>query len=298
MNLNQLRYVQAVAETESFTKAAEHCYVTQPTLSNGIAQLEQEFEAKLFTRSTRKVVLSPFGEHLLPFIEDVLGAEADLLHASRNFENASEGIVRIGTSPLLSANWLAPMLEMFRRTHSDIEIILHEQNLEELYRMLDEDLLDFVIGIGDVPKQSWNRIPLYAEPLYFIPRGECTAKSDNTIPFEDIVKETFVMVPNACGLAGATRDLFRSSRQKLKEYPGEALSYQVLEQWATLGLGAAILPESKLHSSESKACVLTDKQSATIMIRFEAVWVNNAEQPQHRKLFIEFLNDYRNFENE
>lgn len=65
MNLSQLRYVKAVAETGSFTQAAEQCYVTQPTLSNGIAQLEQEFEERIFVRTTRIVSLTPFGEHIL-----------------------------------------------------------------------------------------------------------------------------------------------------------------------------------------------------------------------------------------
>ena len=74
MNLSQLRYVKAVAETGSFTLAAERCYVTQPTLSNGIAQLEQEFEERLFARTTRAVTLTPFGERMLPFIDKVLAA--------------------------------------------------------------------------------------------------------------------------------------------------------------------------------------------------------------------------------
>lgn len=79
MNLSQLRYVKAVAETGSFTLAAERCYVTQPTLSNGIAQLEQELEERLFTRTTRAVSLTPFGQHILPFMDRLLDAQIDLL---------------------------------------------------------------------------------------------------------------------------------------------------------------------------------------------------------------------------
>lgn len=293
MNLNQLRYAQAVAQTGSFTQAAEQCYVTQPTLSNGIAQLEKEFEERLFARTTRKVVLTPFGEHILPFIEKVLNAETELLHEARSFVHPSKAIVRIGTSPLLGSNWLMPMLEKFRRILPDIEIILHEQNISELYRMLDESLIDFVFGVGDVPKQSWNRTVLYKEPLYFIPCGEGFSGDGETITFDDIAKETFVMVPNACGLAGTTRALFRSHRRNLNEYAGVALSYQVLEEWAALGLGAAILPKSKLRSSENKAYVLTDKQGNDISVEFEAVWLNTPQLASHLKKLIEFLNDYQ-----
>lgn len=293
MNLNQLRYVKAVAETGSFTLAAEQCYVTQPTLSNGIAQLEQEFEERLFARTTRTVVLTPFGEHILPFIDKVLSAQAELLHESRNFVHPSRTVVRIGTSPLLRANWLVPMLEEFRKTNPDVEIILHEQNMAVLYRMLDEGLLDFVLGVADAPKPSWNRAFLYGEPLYFIPRGANHLESKGTIRFEDIAEETFVMVPDACGLARATRALFRSHRHKLNEYPGEALSYQVLEEWASLGLGAAILPKSKLRSSDRKAYVLTDKNAKELILVFQAVWVNASQHPVHLQHFAEFLSGYR-----
>lgn len=293
MNLNQLRYVKAVAETASFTQAAELCYVTQPTLSNGIAQLEQELEQRLFARTTRTVLLTPFGEHMLPFIEQVLVAQDTLLHEARNFGQPSKAVVRIGTSPLLRADWLVPMLETFRKAYPDIDIILHEQNMAELYRMLDDRLLDVVLGVGESPKISWNRTFLYREPLYYIPSGDNHPEQGGTIRFEEIAKETFVMVPNACGLARATRALFRSHRHKLHEYSGEAMSYQVLEEWASLGLGAAILPKSKLHTSKFRPYLLTDKQSKEITLDFEAVWINGLQQPVHLQQFVEFLGKYK-----
>ena len=292
MNLSQLRYVKAVAETGSFTLAAERCYVTQPTLSNGIAQLEQEFEERLFARTTRAVTLTPFGERMLPFIDKVLAAQAELLHESRNA--ASRNVVRIGTSPLLRAGWLAPMLEEFRKTHPEAEVILHEQNMADLYRMLDEELLDFVFGVADTRKPSWSGTFLYREPLYFIPRGANRPKGEGTIGFEDIAGETFVMVPNICGLARATRALFRRHRRKLNEYPGEALSYQVLEEWAALGLGAAIVPKSKLHSVKRGAYVLTDKKGKELTVDFEAVWLNAHQGSAHLRSFAEFLTGRQN----
>ena len=293
MNLSQLRYVKAVAETASFTQAAERCYVTQPTLSNGIAQLEQEFEQRLFTRTTRVVTLTPFGEHMLPFIDGVLAAQAELLHEARHFAHPARTTVRIGTSPLIRAGWLAPMLEEFRKTYPDVEIILHEQNMADLYRMLDEELLDFVFGIADTRKPSWEGTFLYAEPLFYIPRGTDRPAHGESVTFDDISGETFVMVPNVCGLARATRALFRKYRRKLAEYPGEALSYQVLEEWAALGLGAAILPESKLHAAaERKAYALTDKKGKALSLDFEAVWLNATQKPAHLKRFSGYLAEY------
>jgi hypothetical protein len=69
------------------------------------------------------------------------------------------------------------------------------------------------------------------------------------------------MVPDACGLARVTRPLFRTQRKKLHEYPGEAMGYRVLEEWAALKIGAAILPKSKVTSRV--AYPIKDKAGAT-----------------------------------
>lgn len=297
MNLSQLLYAKTVAKTGSFTQAAEQCHVTQPTLSNGIAQLEQELEERLFKRTTRTVFLTPFGEHIMPFIDNILTAHDELIRETRNFVHPQHTAVRIGTSPLVNPDRLALMLEKFRETWPEIEVILHEQNMADLYRMLDEGLLDFVFGVADTRKASWGNAFLYREPLYYIPRGANYPDGEGSVPFERIAGETFVMVPNVCGLARATRTLFRSHRRKLNEYSGEALSYQVLEQWAALGLGAAILPKSKLLSSERKVYALTDKKGKELALDFEAVWLTTVPVPEHLQQFMTFLKEYRNERN-
>jgi LysR family hydrogen peroxide-inducible transcriptional activator len=81
------------------------------------------------------------------------------------------------------------------------------------------------------------------------------------------------MAPDACGLARATRALFRSHRRKLHEYSGEAMSYQVLEQWAGLGIGAAIMPRSKLSAEGAGGALrIIDKAGGEVTLQFQASW--------------------------
>ena len=100
MNLSQLRFAHALASAGSFTAAAAECFVTQPTLSNGIAQLEQELGGRLFARTTRKVALTPFGAHLLPYLAEVLRAQDTLALQAKAFLEPARQLLRIGTSPL------------------------------------------------------------------------------------------------------------------------------------------------------------------------------------------------------
>ncbi len=283
MNLSQLRFAGAVASTGSFTAAAAECCVTQPTLSNGVAQLESELGERLFVRTTRKVALTPFGSYVLPYQDEVLRAQATFEHQAHAFLKPDKRLIRIGTSPLIRSNLLSLMIEPFRARHPGVDVVLREMNMADLYRMLDEGRLDFVLGVAGMSKGPWLTTPLYKEPLLFVPRGAIRPAGVRklSVKLADIAAETYVMVPDACGLARTTRELFRRHRRKLIEYSGEAMSYQVLEEWAALGIGAAILPSSRITIKDNAAFPITDKSGQGVMIGFEAAWSRDAIRADH-----------------
>lgn len=293
MNLNQLRFAGAVASTGSFTAAAAACGVTQPTLSNAIAQLEEELGQKLFLRTTRKVSLTAFGAHVLPDIERVLSARHALVQRAQAFLTPQKQLIRIGTSPLLDGRFLSLLLEPYCRKSPNVELLLREMNMDDLWRMLEAEQLDFVFGVEEPAKAQREQSFLYREPLLYVPRGggEVLGVSGGTIAFEAIVDETFVMVPDACGLSRTIRALFRDHRRILHSYSGEALSYQVLEQWANLGIGAAILPESKLSLSADRALRIRGRSGEVIQLGFEAVWHRGATRLPHLADFVAYLRE-------
>ena len=291
INLKQLRFAIAVADKGSFTEAASECFVTQPTLSNGIAQLEAELGDRLFVRSTRKVTLTTFGEQVMPYMAEVLRAQTTLELQARNVLHPHKRLLRIGTSPLIRANLLSLMIEPFRAQQPGLDVVLREMNMNDLYRMLGEGLLDVVIGVVGAPRGPWQTAALYREPLLFLPRGDTTTprRRNNTVEFAEIAAETYVMVPDACGLARTTRELFRRHRRKLLEYSGEAMSYQVLEEWAALGIGAAILPQSRLTTNHRMAYPIVDKAGQPVTIGFVAVWPRSEARAPHLAAFSQHL---------
>ena len=291
MNLSQLRFASAVASTTSFTAAAAQCCVTQPTLSNGIAQLENEWGERLFVRTTRQVALTPFGAHVLPYINEVLSAQTSLVHQTQAFLKPDKRLIRIGTSPLVSAKLLGLMIEPFRQRNPDVDVVLREMNMTDLYRMLDDGLLDFVFGVANVHKAAWATTFLYEEPLIYIPQGALwpSGLPPHSVQLKDIANETYVMVPDACGLSRATRALFRSHRRKLQEYSGEAMSYQVLQEWAALGIGSAILPKSKVAASGQASSAIADKTGRDVTISFEATWRRAEPHAPHLLAFATHL---------
>lgn len=293
MNPNHLLFVRAVAETGSFTKAAARCYVTQPTLSSAIAQLEEELGGRLFVRTTRKVDLTPFGHYVLPSILEVLHAQETLVKQAQVFLHPETKLIRIGTSPLINSRLLGLICDPFQRLHPGVELILREMNLADLHCLLEENQLDFVFGVAGVTKAHWNSVPLYREPLLFLPNRKRVRPRGRThsVSLKEIADETYVMVPDACGLARTTRSIFRSHRLTLQEYTGEALSYQVLEEWAMLGVGAAILPRSKISPENPSALPIVEASGASLMMSYEAVWIDAPNTPLHVQAFAQHLRE-------
>lgn len=277
MNLQQLRYAQALAELGSFVRAAEYCHVTQPTLSNAIAQLELDLGHKLFERTTRAVRLTEIGQQLLPDICDLLNAQAALIARAKSLANPTTRMIRLGVSPLIGVKLADLAIEPFRRANPGVEIIFRELNLFEMVRLLDQGQLDFVLGPANptaVLSAHHQSAFFHDEALVFVPgsqsRGRYLQQAD--VALKDIAGETFVMVPDACGLTRTTRALFGQMRLSLREYSGQAMSYSVLQEWAELGIGSAILPQSKLASGAEGLPRIRAADGSPVRIRYQSLW--------------------------
>ena len=293
MNLQQLRYARAVAETGSFIAAASRCSVTQPTLSNGVAQLERELGHLLFARTTRSVQLTAFGRDLLPAIVEVLNAQAALLGLARKLVNPDRQLIRLGVSPLIGLALVDLCIEPFRRANPGTEIVYRELNLAEMMRQLDGGQLEFVIGPVDhdaQPATGCTTVRLHEEPLVYVAKGQARNRAAN-VTLKDIAHETFVMVPDACGLARATRSMFQRNRLKLLEYPGEAMSYRVLQDWAEIGIGSAILPLSKVTAGSGARIVDGKSLGDDLTIAYHAVWHCSRDHGTAITAFGRYLED-------
>ena len=282
MNLNQLRFVRAVADVGTFTGGAARCYVTQSTLSAGIALLEKELGGRLFVRTTRSVSLTPFGRRILPLIDDVLQAQAALVSAAADHGEPETKLTRIGVSPLVDSSRLDVLLRPYREANPEVRVVLEPLNGVDVRAALEDGRFDFVLRSGRGPCARLNRSQLYEDPLVYLPAGRRDPFRADRRPvrLEDIAGDEFLLVDDGCGLRSATRELFRSRRLTLHVFEGQPVRHQVLEEWARVGVGSAILPQSKLSDRRlGHPIVLGNGRPA--VLRFEALWSPAIEQAPH-----------------
>ncbi len=274
MNFSQLKFVKATSEFKSFTKAAQFCHVTQPTLSNGVSKLEEELGENIFVRTTRVVEMTPYGEMLLPNIDSILRLEEMIHLDAKEFSNPETVVLKIGMSPLVSTKFITLLTDSYKAKNSKHAILLIEENLINLDEKLKNHELDLILVPIVKRASSKNSFRLYDEDLFLIDNED---SADSKVLINDIRDKTFVMVPDSCGLSEITRSLLRTTRKEVKEYEGKALSYQVLADWASHGLGSAILPRSKILPHISKQQIFKSNQPAKIS--FEARWLSKDNKP-------------------
>jgi DNA-binding transcriptional LysR family regulator len=267
MNFSQLKFVKATSETKSFSKAAQICHVTQPTLSNGVSKLEDELGERIFERTTRTVGLTSYGELLLPTILSILKLEKMIYLEAKEFSNPETVVLKVGMSPLLNTRFITLLTNSYKDQNSGIEILLIEDNLKELEEKLDNRKLDLIFVPVVTKTNSRNSMALYDEDLFLIDNSD---GSNSKVQIKDMRDKTFVMVPDSCGLSEITRSLLRTTRKEVREYEGKALSYQVLADWASHGLGSAILPKSKIFPNISKQQIFSSNKA--VKISFQAKW--------------------------
>jgi DNA-binding transcriptional LysR family regulator len=271
LSLEGLRYVQAVAETGSFSAAARAHGVTQPALSNGIAKLEERLGERLFDRSPRGVTRTAFGTAILPLIETALDALDDISAEANRWNATGEATIRIGVSPLIDPKLIASAHNAIccASTFPDPrQLVLREANMAELQAALVARELDLILipSVGPMPRLE-HRI-LGAEPLVVV---ESALSGEGPIELAELVGKQLILMPDTCGLTSFTRGLFQVRGLTERAYPGEAVSYRVLEEWSNLGLGSAVIPESKLAGLQARHRPLVE-DGVEVEIFYEAVW--------------------------
>ncbi|WP_030058238.1 MULTISPECIES: LysR family transcriptional regulator [Streptomyces] len=147
MQLQQLRYFLAVAETRHFTRAAEAAHVAQPSLSQQIRSLERELGAELFHRTRGNIALTDAGDALLPLARRILADTESARLAVQETVQLRRGRVRLGAPPSLCTSLVPDVLRVFRDRYPGVALVVREGGSRDLVRSLAAGELDLALII-------------------------------------------------------------------------------------------------------------------------------------------------------
>jgi LysR family hydrogen peroxide-inducible transcriptional activator len=294
MELHQLRYFVAVAETGSFTRAAEREGVTQPTLSEQILRLEGKQHGlgrRLFDRLGRKVVLTDAGHDLLGRAQAILAAVGEAERAVR--DSAEGGLLRVGAIPTLAPFVLPRAVTRFRKAHPAVRLQLKEDLTERLLADLLAGELD--VGLMALPVRD-DRLhveKLFSEPLVMAlpPKHRLAGKAE--VKLADVVDEPFILLDDVhCFGDQVLSFCHRGGLEPRVVCRGEQI-VTLLAMVAT-GEGVSIVPEMAALADAAKACVYRPLGKPAPARTLCAVWHKQRYRPESLRAFVEVVMDRAN----
>lgn len=245
MDLQQLRYVVAVAETRSFTRAAERCFVVQSALSHQVAKLERELGLKLFARTSRRVEPTPAGRAFLPAAREALAAAERAVTEAAAAVGEIRGRLRVGIIPTVAAVDIPEVLQDFRDRHPGVRAALQVGRSNELTAQVAAGELDAAfLGLPerDRPRGVEVRELARDASVAVLPAGHPLAGAPR-IPLARLADEPFADFP--AGSPGRTQsDLAFADAGLQREVAFEVSDADLLKRLVRRGLAVALLPAS------------------------------------------------------
>ncbi|HET8765000.1 MAG TPA: LysR substrate-binding domain-containing protein [Rhodanobacter sp.] len=241
MNLRDLHYLVALAEQRHFGRAAEACFVSQPTLSTQIKKLEEELGVTLVERTPRKVLLTDVGREIVARARDVLNEVEQIKGVARRTLDPESGTVRLGIFPTLGPYLLPHAVPLIRARFPRLELLLVEEKTEEVLRRLREGRLDAVIVALPVHDESLHVELLFEEPFVLAAPLSHPLARKAALKLVDLASQSLLLLEDGhclrdqalevCHLAGAgERTGFR------------ATSLETLRQMVAAEVGITLLP--------------------------------------------------------
>ena len=240
MNLQQLEYIVALATHQHFGKAAEACFVTQPTLSMMVQRLEEELDVKIFDRSRQPVIPTAVGQEIIDQARQLLREAASLHEIAQASKSTIAGELRLGIIPTLSPYLLPLFLPAFVKKYPEVKLKISERTTALIVEMLQAGALDAGILVTPLQNSSMRETPLFYEP--FVVYSAKDYGKEFLLP-EDIDPNQLLLLEEGHCLRSQILNIcaLRSKTDQHVEY--EAGSLETLKQLVDVNNGITILPE-------------------------------------------------------
>jgi LysR family hydrogen peroxide-inducible transcriptional activator len=262
MELHQLRYFCAVADTGSFSRAAEQSHVSQPSLSQQIMKLEDELGARLFDRLGRSVRLTDVGKTFLPRARSVLreleAAKGDVVERKESVS----GLVTVGVIPTVAPYFLPSRLTSFSRKFPQALLSVMEEITPVLLDRLRASAVDVAILALPVRGHEFEVAPLFTERLFAaLPRNHKFAKR-RSLSLRDLRSEPFLLLRDG----HCFRDTAVAACNRARLHPQivfESGQFTSLLSMVGAGMGVSIVPEMAVDKNLPCRYVhIADEQAA------------------------------------
>ena len=271
MEMQQLRYVVAVARTGNFSRAAEQCRVAQPSLSQQIQKLEEELGERLFDRMKRETRVTPHGEAFLRravrILEEVEAAQREASDA----KDLLRGTVTVGVLPTIAPYLLPDVMAEFIEKFPGIEIIVHEDTTARLLKLALAYEIDFALASLPIDDERLAVRELFAEELLLaLPPGHPLTRK-RTVKVSDLKSERLIVMKEGHCLGEQVLH-FCDRRDVRPQISFRSAQLETIQALVCSGLGLSLIPSMAAQGRRGDLPEYRSLQSPKPERKIVAVW--------------------------
>lgn len=242
MKLRDLEYLIALDEERHFARAAQRCFVSQPTLSGQLKKLEEELGVLLVERSSRQVVMTEAGRAISAQARKVLAEAREVKGIAESFHDPMAGELQLGLIPTVAPYLLPLIMPWLKKAYPGLKLWLHEQQTHVLMERLRNAELDLLILALPVPEHDFVEVDLFREPFQLaVPRDDPLAKQGHATLADLNEREVMLLEEGHCLREHALDVCFRAGATEYGAF--HATSLETLRHMVGEGMGITLIPE-------------------------------------------------------
>jgi len=259
MNLKDLKYLVALADTGHFGRAAERTFVSQPTLSAQLKKLEEYLGVKLVERQPRNVQLTEVGKQVVVRARRMLDEGDQIIALGRNNKDPFAGRLKLALIPTIGPYLLPRVMQKIRKALPQLGLMLYEHQTEALLKKLHDGEIDLGIMALPIAQDGMETRELYEEAFTIALPNHHALAAKSTIKVQDLKGQTLLLLEDGHCLRDQALEV--CSRVDVREAEDfRATSLETLRQMVVAGLGITLLPETAVESPFGSQRGLTIRQ--------------------------------------
>lgn len=228
MTIIQLEYLLAVANYGSFSAAAEKCFVTQPSLSMQIKNLEEELGIVLLDRTRKPVVPTNAGEAVLRQARETVKAFEAIREIVANLKNDVSGTLRLGIIPTIAPYLLHRLIPDFTKKYPKVDLIIREMKSRDIIHALRHDMLDAAIMSGGTIPDDIQEEDLFNDRFFVYVSPDHPLRQRNNIRIEDIDPRRMLLLSEGNCLRDQILELCLPRKNTTRQYAFDCNSIETL----------------------------------------------------------------------
>ena len=262
MTLTELRYIVAVSQKNHFGRAAQACFVSQPTLSIAVKKLEQELGIRLFERSSKNEIrITEIGQQVIDQAYIVLQQAQMLSEIAQQGKDPLSGLFKLGVIYTIGPYLLPNLIPVLRKSVPNLKLIIEENFTANLFQSLKQGALDAIVISYPFEEPGIETAPLYEEPFIVALPNNHAWKDRDAIPTEDLASQDLMLL----GSGHCFRD------QVIKACPNcmsgnseltrtlEGGSLETIRHMVAAGTGITVLPRTSITPSQKNESMIIIK---------------------------------------